>query len=308
MNPSRFAGLFCLVASLLVAQANPLPSRIALTNQHVDFRIVYQPGEMNELAIGAGLRVDKEFVTYKPEEVLLVVAEVANIKHPDNPLGLQSGLPAGTLFGEEGAPLWILPQAQDTDLLYLGFSSEDKPKGTLPPGVFTERLRFSLKAVKGPGDFFAWQADEAENLLIRFNSKDGLTDADATSPLLGSHEHFNFGFTTNGFYEVTFEVTGRKAGATTNITSAPATFLFAVEPVPLVPDAPPRLSAPRIEGADTLGVDLTGVPGCRYAIEQSENFLNWHKVAEAVATETPVAVRVPLPAGAAVSLLRAVLL
>lgn len=293
MNPSCFVGLLCLASSLLVTQASPPSSRIVLTNRHADFRVLYQPGATNELAIGAGLRTDDEFVNYPPEAVLLVVAERANIKHPDNPLGLQSGLPAGTPFGEEGDPLWILPQTQDTDLLYLGFSSEDKPTGTLPPGVFADRLSFRLKSVKGPGDFFAWQADEIGNLLIKFNTKDGVNEDDTTSPPLNSHEHLNFGFTTHGFYEVTFEVTGRKAGTATNIVSAPATFLFAVEPVPILPH---QLSTPRIEGSGTAVMDLTGVPGSRYAIEQSSNLRDWHPVAEREAAVDPVAVAVPVTA------------
>lgn len=280
-----------LPAAPLLADA--AGSRTVLTNQHADFRILYQPAETSVLAIGIATRVEDVLVKFATTNVLLVVAEHADLKHPSNPLGLPDGLPPGTPFGEAGDPLWILPQAQDASLLYLGFSAEK-----LPPGVFDQPFTFRLRAVRGPGHFFAWQADEAGNLLVKFNSRDGITEADATRPLLGSHEHFNFGFTTNGHYEVTFQVTGHRAGASTNDVSAEATFLFAVEPLPLVPAGPPRLSFISLSAAPIAAMlTLTGTPGCAYTVEASANLEEWHAVTTVTAGESPVSFSVNTPAG-----------
>jgi hypothetical protein len=81
--------------------------------------------------------------------VVLVVAEAA-----------KTPLPAGTPFGAEGAPLWILPASQDPTLLYLGLSAEPPTltgRPGIPSGVFNGNLTFRLKAVDGPGQFILWQ-------------------------------------------------------------------------------------------------------------------------------------------------------
>ena len=284
-----------LPAAPLLADA--AGSRTVLTNQHADFRILYQPAETNVLSIGIATRVEDALVTYAATNVLLVVAEHANLKHPANPLGLQDGLPAGTPFGEAGDPLWILPQAQDASLLYLGFSAEK-----LPPGVFDQPFNFRLRAVRGPGHFFAWQADEAGNLLVKFNSRDGITEADATRPLLGSHEHFNFGFTTNGQYEVTFQVTGHRAGVGTNDLSDEATFLFAVEPVPLA-RAPAVLRIVRVAEDDGVLVEVHGGADATYDLQASEDLTAWAPLGSVTLTGNTATV--PVPAGGTKRFIRA---
>src|SRR5262249_51535508 len=70
------------------------------------------------------------------------------------------------------------------------------------------------------------------NLHVYFNSADGIMDADVHSSIVGSHEHFNWGFSTNGVYRVTFQVSGQLVGATTNLVSPDSTFVFEVLPLP----------------------------------------------------------------------------
>jgi surface-anchored protein len=50
--------------------------------------------------------------------------------------------------------------------------------------------------------------------------------------LLGSHEHFNWGFSSTGVYSATFQVTGQRVGEATNISSLEHTFVFHVQPLP----------------------------------------------------------------------------
>jgi surface-anchored protein len=51
-------------------------------------------------------------------------------------------------------------------------------------------------------------------------------------PLIGSHEHFNWGFSTTGVYCATFQVFGQRIGEATNILSRESTYLFQILPLP----------------------------------------------------------------------------
>lgn len=185
-----------------------------LEREHTDFRILYSPGAMLPLALVA--RDADRGVNLASNEVILVAKDAARLT-----------LPPGTPFGNGGAPLWILPQSQNVNLLYLGVSAEG-----VPAGVFNGPLSVMLRRFDGPGYLMAWQATGPGQFNIRLNTRDGLGANDAFTPLIGSHEHFNWGFSTTGVYSVTFEVVGRRLGESTNLSSLETTFVFHVQPLP----------------------------------------------------------------------------
>lgn len=236
------------------AQATP---PVELTTEHCDFLVVHQPEATNQLSLV--LRDEDRGVNYQTNEVVLIVGESAKL-----------ALPAGTPFGAEGEPVWVLPQSQDPNLVYLGFSAE-----RIPLGIFTRPFNVRLAAVEGPGHFFAWQTGGFGVLDVKMNSRDGIDETDRTTPIVGSHEHFNWGFTTNGIYRVTFQVDGRRAGESTNLVSAPSTFVFHVLPLPETPPEPPRLSAPSVNQRGRFQFTLHGTPGRRYALETSAGLSTW---------------------------------
>lgn len=124
--------------------------------------------------------------------------------------------------------MWILPQTQNPELLFLGVSAEEVPSGLLDGPISIRLLRF-----EGPGYFMMWQATGPGQFNIRVDTRDGLTGEDVLTPLVGSHEHLNWGFSTSGVYCTTWQVSGRRLGQTTNITSLETTFLFHVLPLPV---------------------------------------------------------------------------
>jgi surface-anchored protein len=187
--------------------------RATLTNEHIDFKIVYH-AETNHLELV--VRDEDRGVDHAADQVILELAESARIL-----------LPPGTPFGPENAPFWVMPQSAAPDLLYAGFSAEG-----LSPVIFQTPLDVRLIRVEGPGQFYAWQASAFGGLDVRMNSADGVTEADATTPLAGSHEHFNFGFSASGVYRVTMRAFGRDSQAATNVVSPESTFLFHVLPLP----------------------------------------------------------------------------
>ncbi len=274
----KFLGLIAvLFLGSLIPAAKAETDRIPLTHQHVDLRVHYSPGTPHPLYLVVS---DADAGTnYATTNVVLVVRAPAETTIP----------PGFEQFGEAGAPFWILPASQDPELLYLGVSAEG-----LPRGIFEEPLSIRLTGVEAPGWFFAWQFNPGGGLEMRMDSRNGIGPDDRIQPVVGSHAHFNWGFSSNGFYALTFEVEGRLSGASTNLPATETTVLFAVEPLPDEPPSPAVLAA--VAFADGwLTATLTGQPGAIYQIQTSEDLLAWKDVFLVTAAATPVPLSVPVP-------------
>ena len=207
---------FFVSASRCLAQNSLAETNfLSLDHQHTDgLTILYNPAGTNLLSLIAWQR--DASLDLPTNQVIFVAKTQAMVT-----------LPAGTPFGDAGAPLWILPQSQNPDLLFLGVNSE-----RVPSGVFTGALTIQLKQLVGPGYFMAWQALGPGQYNIRINTRDGIGPNDNFMPMIGAHEHFNWGFSTSGVYCATFQVSGQRIGETTNIFSPESTFLFQVLPLP----------------------------------------------------------------------------
>jgi len=205
-----------LVIALLVSFATQAqPSFVTLDRQHTDIKVLYDAKATNQLSLVA--RNEDAQINYASNQVVLNVKESARFD-------FDFDFPP---FGNTGDSIWILPQSQETGLLYLGISTEG-----IANGIFDGAPTIQLKRVDGPGFFFLWQADSFGNFNIRFNTRDGISTNDQTTPpVVGSHEHFNWGFTTSGVYYVTLQVFGKRVGETTNIVSLDTTFVFHVLPL-----------------------------------------------------------------------------
>jgi surface-anchored protein len=203
-------------AMCCMAQASlPSTNFLALDHQHTDgLTIMYEPASSNVLSLFAWQR--DAGLDLPTNQVIFVVKTQAMLT-----------LPAGTPFGDAGSPIWILPQSQNPELLYLGVNAE-----RVPSGVFTGPLTIQLKQMVGPGYFMAWQALGPGQYNIRINTRDGIDTNDSFMPMIGAHEHFNWGFSTPGVYCATFQVIGQRLGESTNIFSQESTFLFQVLPMP----------------------------------------------------------------------------
>lgn len=192
-----------------------------LTDGHADLGIVFNPGSTNRLSMRAN--DDDHGASYAPNRAVLVVSQDARFD-----------LPPGTPFGNEGDPLWILPQSQYPGILYLGLSTE-----TIAPGTFNGPLTFTLKGLDLPGRagtnvterFYVWQAGQFGDFDVFMNSANGITAADSIALPAGAHAHHNWGFSTSGLWHVTFQVSGRVMGENTNSASTNITFAFHVLPL-----------------------------------------------------------------------------
>jgi len=172
-----------------------------LLRGHTDVALVYEAGRFE-------FEIHNEDVGghFAPDAALLNVPARAVGKIPENP--------AFAFLGQPGAPVWILPQSSNPNLLFLGVAAEE-----IRPGTFAgDRIEMVLKEVDGPGHFsmFAVGGFGTSEKLV--DTRDGITSADVVILSAGGHSHVNWAFTAPGLYRVRLE--GR---ATLAATSEPKT-------------------------------------------------------------------------------------
>jgi surface-anchored protein len=190
------------------------PALIALTNEHTDIRVVYEPEAASKLRFL--VRDSDRGIQYTPEEVIFKVPEAARLTLPTD-------LPP---LGVAGAPLWVLPATQDPELLYVGFSGDG-----VPQAVFDGPIDVRLLSVVGAGEFFLWQTGGTGTLDFQFDTSNGIDEGDQAALHPGGHSHHHWGFSSNGVVRVTLQANGWQLGAITNETSLATTFTFHVLPI-----------------------------------------------------------------------------
>jgi surface-anchored protein len=123
--------------------------------------------------------------------------------------------------------VWILPQTQDPNLLYLGLATEE-----ILSGIFVgDEVSVNLISVSGPGTFSMY-TESLGNPNVIFDSSDGISGADSVTLPVGTHQHFNFGFTAPGDYTIAFEGSGTLVAGNTFTQSGPVDYFFTVVPEP----------------------------------------------------------------------------
>ena len=212
--------LICLSALILLVAFTTTAQVTYLTNQHMDFRLQYDAAATGSNRLDVILGYDPgQRVTNT--QAYIVANTNAQLAVPGNPNFAFLGYP--------GAPIWILPQSQNVTLPYLGISAED-----IPAGFFNDPMELELVSVEGPGDFFAWSVSGAGNPpTIKFIATNGVVSPQfkTAQPFIGSHEHNNWAFSTNGLYRVTFRANGRFLGDTTNTIGRDVAWSFQLLPL-----------------------------------------------------------------------------
>jgi surface-anchored protein len=202
------------VCSLLSAIALSLNGATLVTG-HVDLGIGYADGVW-DLHVHDGVN-DIEF---EPDDVVLQVGESAKTTVP--------GTAGFAFLGNAGDPIWILPQAHNHSLLFLGIAAEE-----IDSGVFqNNQVALSLKAVSGPGHFSLYQTDGFGSPVVFINTRDGIDANDYFTLSVGSHSHANWAFSAPGAYTLSFEGSGTLADGGVFTSSGPVDFSFQVVPEP----------------------------------------------------------------------------
>jgi surface-anchored protein len=199
-------------ASLTIALAPVLASPAILSLGEVEIGIGYAGS-------GWDLHIHDEGTNteYEPDAAILRVLANAATSVPNDP--------AYAFLGNPGDAVWILPQVQDPNLLYLGYSA-----GEIAPGVFTgDQVLLRLLSVSGEGHFIVYLTDSfGAPQQILFSSRDGIDAADAVAVNAGDHVHANWAFTAPGIYKIGFEASGTLAAGNQFTSSGEVVYTFEV--------------------------------------------------------------------------------
>lgn len=285
-NRLRVGAMTCFLLVLAIStgstelRANPWTDRTVLTNQHVDLRVL-APTSIGDAPALVVVDSDTGSVL-SPDEALLVIPEVARLEIPP-------GLDA---LGPAGSYLWILPQGQRSDLMYLGFSVSSQLIDS-----FESPITIRLKGVTGPGAFIAWQSASFGDLNIHFDSRNGFDNEDVLTALISGHDHMNWGFTDPGWYEVSLQIEAVSTSSGELVVSPEFTLLFAVEPLPQEPPDPVQLSIQLNNQTQTLELTLGDTrEGVEYQVWHSSDLDLWEVLDTWTATGPSLTVLVPTPA------------
>lgn len=202
-----------LVAAAIAASALPVAATpgVVLSQGHVDVVDVHYEDGALELHVHDET-VDPS-VERDPSEVLLRVLPAAETTVPDDP--------AYSFLGQPGAPVWILPEIENPDLIWPGLATEE-----IEPGVFAgDTVTLTVRRVRGPGALSVFASDPFGAPTVLANSGDG--SPDALSLATGGHQHASWAFTRTGLYRVTFQAAATLADGT-RVVSDPAVYTFLV--------------------------------------------------------------------------------
>lgn len=133
-------------------------------------------------------------------------------------------------------PYFRVPQsgtlADSLGIPYVGLATEE-----IDAGIFQgESVNLRLTGVlhnggAGSGVFSLWQVPDI-NPVFYMSNANGIGAEDLLTLSTGGHDHFNYGFSEIGIYEVTLEASGILASDGTTMLTDEAVYVFNVVPEP----------------------------------------------------------------------------
>ncbi|WP_018831694.1 choice-of-anchor M domain-containing protein [Salinispora tropica] len=200
-----------VTAAMLVAAPPAQASPVTFSSGHIDLvDIAYEDGELE-----LGVHDEDNDVEYATDEVRVIVKRQAEVTVPNDPA-----------FGFLGTPgvstVWILPEIQNTDLVWPGVATEE-----VEAGVFTDdELTLTMQSVHGPGELALYTENAVGQPNVIVDSGDGLPDTIALTA--GDHQHANWAFDRAGTYCITFHATGTLADTGQQVSSETVTLRVVV--------------------------------------------------------------------------------
>lgn len=222
--------------SLLFATLLTQPSSAALFSaEHGDIGIAYEeevPGEgpefflhyhlgPNAILDGAAVGNGPDGEEFEPGDIITLVSDANRGSMPEMMvLNTGTGVAAGN-------PIWTLPSIDLSGVPFLGIATEE-----LSPSEFLGDVTFTMTSVTSPsgsGNFSVWQ-QSGVNPPDFFFSTASASDNKPLTMGAGAHDHFNYGFSEPGLWEVELSVTATHV--TDGVLTDTETFRFQVVPEP----------------------------------------------------------------------------
>ena len=226
---SCFAAGFAALVSVWPAIASA--DLVEYSAGHADIGLAYHSGDDDH---GEGLDLHYHFGTgavldgvsqgsdseFGPGEAYVRVGDAVKTQ-------LTSGL--DFLEASAGDDVWVLPQSSEPGVPFLGIAAEELSSSDFSSATL------SMTGFSGPGQFALWQPDSVGGSPdVFWQTSDGISD-DELDLVIGGHDHFNWGFTEEGVYEVELTGVANFTGDNVSISDV-GTFSFAVGEATAIPE------------------------------------------------------------------------
>lgn len=146
-----------------------------------------------------------------PADVQVRVKDRSRVSVPNNP--------AFGFLGAAGTQVYLLPQVQDPNLVWPGWSTERISAGQL----VGDAIRMRVTRVEGPGKLVVYTTDQFGSPSVLVDSGDGLPDQ-ITIPIR-THAHANWAFSAPGVFRVGVEVNATLVGGAASTASGEYVFV-----------------------------------------------------------------------------------
>jgi surface-anchored protein len=189
-----------VTATTVLAGIVPAQAAVTIEQGHVDGAWIRYAGGSVRLLVGD--HSGGSFIERQPADVILRARPAAQTTVP--------AAPNPACLGAPGSPVWILPQVENVNLLWLGWSAASIPVGVVDGNQVTLRL----KSVTPPsGGVLCVYSRSGFTTTKIFDSSDGLPDSVAIPVGAGGHRHVNWAFSRSGMWTAVFEATATVGGA-----------------------------------------------------------------------------------------------
>jgi len=195
-----------LSTATVPAMAQPVSAteQTVITDGHVDLGPRFVDGEWT-----VQLRDDTvDPAVWRPlEDVVLQVTDKAQVSVPADP--------AYSFLGKSGQKVWVIPQVQQTGVLWPGWNTQDTEVATR----VDREVTWSLNGVEGPGAFTLFLNGD-------FGKPDPVFDSRKPFPQetgvdVNTHVHGNWTFDAAGTYLLDIAMTAKLTDGTTVTDSGP---------------------------------------------------------------------------------------
>jgi surface-anchored protein len=204
---------------------------------HADIAVAYSGGSTFDFVLAAA--PNAVFTTggvlqppltsaraFAASEVTTVVPPWSAGASGTNPRPRPSGANWDFIGVNAGDPYYLLPFNNISGVPFLGIATD-----LLNPADWTTAVTWALEGLSGPGAFSLYQVNIFGTPTALMASSNGITSADSFPLGVGSHQHYNYAFSQQGIYDVTFRVTA--TNRTAGVVSSTGTYRFNVGPVPV---------------------------------------------------------------------------
>ena len=168
---------------------------------HADIGVAYEGGELDlHYHFGTDTVLDGVYQgvesEYSTDDVYTRVPDSQSISRP-------AGSQWDFLGTTAGSTIWYLPQNNVAGLPFLGTAAEELTIGEWAgPITYT----FDILDIPAGAEFSIWQTDFFGSPVVQIATSDGTPDTLAVP--VGSHSHYNIGFTEPGVYQISLTATG----------------------------------------------------------------------------------------------------